>query len=457
MRITVIGCGYLGATHAACMADLGHEVLGVDVDLEKTAALAEGRPPFFEPGLARILARGVADGRLRFTDSYAEAAEFGELHFLAVGTPQRSDGRADLRQLTSAVGELAPHLRRPCVVVGKSTVPVGTAEALTGMLRRLAPAGAAASLAWSPEFLREGHAVEDTLRPDRLVIGRAEGDTRSAAALREVYRALVLAGVPTVETDLATAELIKTAANSFLATKISFINAMAEVCEAVGADVWQLADALAHDSRIGGQFLQPGLGFGGGCLPKDIRGFAARAEEVGAGRALAFLREVDGINVRRRERLVELTVQACGGTLDGRRVGVWGAAFKPGTDDIRDSPALAVAAALRERGAEVVVYDPRALDNARKTFPGLEYAESATAAAEGTDALLHLTEWREFGTVDPAPLAARVRSARLVDGRPGLDLDRWRGAGWICDVLGRGETRPGTAAPGLDGRTEIDV
>ncbi|TKA11330.1 UDP-glucose/GDP-mannose dehydrogenase family protein [Actinacidiphila oryziradicis] len=436
--MTVIGCGYLGATHATCMAELGHEVLGLDTDPEKTAALAEGRPPFYEPDLAEMLDRNTRSGRLRFTSSYAEAAEFGQLHFLAVGTPQRPDGAADLRQLESAVSLLAPHLRRPCVLVGKSTVPVGTAALLTTTLRGLAPVGARASLAWSPEFLREGHAVEDTLRPDRLVFGRSDGDGRSLAALREVYVALITAGIPVVETDLATAELIKTAANSFLATKISFINAMAEVCEAAGGDVWQLAEALAYDSRIGGQFLRPGLGFGGGCLPKDIRGFVARAHELGAGRALGFLREVDGVNDRRRVRMVELAERACGGALAGRRIGVWGAAFKPGTDDIRDSPALAVAVALRERGADVVVYDPRAMDNARKAFPYLEYADSAAAAAGGTDALLHLTEWQEFGEVDPAGLADRVRAPRLIDGRSGLDLDRWRRAGWTCDVLGHG-------------------
>jgi UDPglucose 6-dehydrogenase len=438
VRITVIGCGYLGATHAACMADLGHDVLGLDTDLGKTAALAVGKPPFFEPGLRRIMERNLAAGRLRFTGSYEEAADFGDLHFLAVGTPQLPDGEADLRQLESAVGALAPHLRRACSLVGKSTVPAGTAARLTRLLRELAPAGEQVTLAWSPEFLREGHAVEDTLRPDRLVFGRAEGDERSVAALREVYAGLLAAGVPVLETDLATAELIKTAANSFLATKISFINAMAEVCEAAGADVRQLADALAHDSRIGGQFLNPGVGFGGGCLPKDIRAFAVRAEQLGAGRALGFLREVDGINERRRARAVELAERACGGSSEGRRIGVWGAAFKPGTDDIRDSPALAVAMALHERGGDVVVYDPRAMDNARKAFPGLEYADSAAAVTDGADVLLHLTEWQEFGMADPAQLAGRMRRARLVEGRSGLDLDRWSKAGWTCDVLGRG-------------------
>jgi UDPglucose 6-dehydrogenase len=438
VRITVIGCGYLGATHATCMAELGHEVLGLDTDPEKAAALAEGRPPFYEPDLAEMLQRHTRSGRLRFTGSYEEAAEFGQLHFLAVGTPQQPDGSSDLRQLESAVSALAPHLRRPCVLVGKSTVPVGTAALLAGTLRRLAPVGAGASLAWSPEFLREGHAVEDTLRPDRLVFGCADGNERSAVALSEVYAELITAGIPVVETDLTTAELIKTAANSFLATKISFINAMAEICEAAGGDVRQVAEALAYDARIGGQFLSPGLGFGGGCLPKDIRGFIARAQELGAGRALGFLREVDEVNDRRRARMVELAERACGGTLTGHRIGVWGAAFKPGTDDIRDSPALAVAVALHEHGADVVVYDPKANDNARKAFPHLEYADSAVAAASDADAVLHLTEWLEFTQVDPVDLAGRVRAPRLIEGRSGLDLNRWRRAGWTCDALGHG-------------------
>jgi UDPglucose 6-dehydrogenase len=419
------------------MAELGHEVLGLDTDPEKIAALSEGRPPFFERDLAPMMHRNVHSGRLRFSTSYADAAEFGELYFLTVGTPQRPGGEADLRQLEAAVAHLAPHLRRPCVLVGKSTVPVGTAELLTRMVRELAPAGKEVALAWSPEFLRESHAVEDTLRPDRLVFGLAKDDDRSVVALRQVYASLIAAGTPVVETDLATAELIKTAANSFLATKISFINAMAEVCEATGGNVVQLADALAYDARIGRQFLRPGLGFGGGCLPKDIRAFFARAQELGAGQALGFLREVDAVNDRRRARMVELTAQACGGALTGRRIGVWGAAFKPDTDDIRDSPALAVAVALHKRGADVVVYDPQARDNARKAYPELEYADSAVDAATDAHALLHLTEWREFAEIDPAELAGRVYATKLLDGRSGLDVARWQRAGWTYRALGQ--------------------
>lgn len=439
MRITVIGCGYLGATHAACMAELGHDVLGVDTDLEKIGMLAQGRPPFFEQNLDDIMRRNVESGRLRFTGSYAEAGEFGEVHFLTVGTPQRADGGADLGQIESAVATLAPQLAGPCVLVGKSTVPVGTADRITARIRRLAPAGNSVRVAWSPEFLRESHAVADTLRPDRLVFGFAPGDEPAELALRAVYAPLLTAGVPVVETDLPTAELIKTAANSFLATKISFVNAMAEMCEAAGADVHQLAEALSYDTRIGGRFLQPGVGFGGGCLPKDIRAFVVRAEELGAGQALGFLREVDAVNGRRRSRMVELASQACGGSLDGRRIGVWGAAFKPGTDDVRDSPALAVAAALHERGANVVVYDPhpQARANALKAHPQLDYVDNVADAVIGTHAVLHLTEWGEFADLDPARLTALAHTPQLVDGRSGLDAVRWRAAGWTYLTLGR--------------------
>ena len=365
MRLTVIGTGYLGATHAICMAVLGHDVLALDRDGERLAALAAGRVPFHEPGLPEMLRKALDSGRLRFTDDVAEVAAFGEVHFVCTGTPQLAGSMgADLSQVEGAVAALAPHLERPCLVVGKSTVPVGTAQRLAGLLAGLAPAGAAAELAWNPEFLREGHAIEDTLRPSRLVLGVASGTAR--AVLEAVFAPLLAAQVPCVVTDLATAELVKGAANSFLATKISFINAMAEVCEASGADVHQLAAALALDDRIGGRFLKPGLGFGGGCLPKDIRAFVHRAEELGTGRSVRFLREVDDINRRRRLRTVELVREQAGGDLRGARVCVLGAAFKPHSDDVRDAPALEVAQRLHDEGARVVVVDPQALDNARR-------------------------------------------------------------------------------------------
>ncbi|NYI06138.1 UDP-glucose dehydrogenase family protein [Allostreptomyces psammosilenae] len=445
-RITVIGTGYLGATHAAGMAELGYEVLGMDVDPDKVSVLSSGRSPVFEPGLEELLARHLASGRLRFTTSAEEAARFGDVHFLCVGTPQKKgEMAADMTYVDAAVDALAPHLDRPCVVVGKSTVPVGTAARLSQRLADTAPAGEAAELAWNPEFLREGYAVQDTLRPDRLVFGVRPGG-RAEEALREVYAPLLGAGVPLVVTDYATAELVKVSANAFLATKISFINAMAEVCEASGADVTQLSAALAHDDRIGGRFLNAGLGFGGGCLPKDIRAFMARAGELGADQALTFLREVDAINMRRRSRMVELAREQCGGGFLGRRIAVLGAAFKPNSDDTRDSPALNVAAQIQLQGGQVSVYDPKALDNARKAFPGLNYAESALEAAEGAHVVLHLTEWQEFRELDPLVLGERVAERRVLDGRNVLDAERWRAAGWTYRALGRPQPEP---LPGL--------
>ncbi|MFJ4681466.1 MULTISPECIES: UDP-glucose dehydrogenase family protein [unclassified Kitasatospora] len=440
-RITVIGTGYLGATHAACMAELGFEVLGLDVDRDKLTALAAGRVPMYEPGLSELLLKHVAghegsSGRLRFTDSWEEVAAFGDVHFLCVNTPQRKgEFAADMSYVDSALESLAPLLERPVLVVGKSTVPVGSANRLADRLAELAPVGAGAELAWNPEFLREGFAVGDTLHPDRLVVGvRSEHAER---VLREVYAGPISDGVPFVVTDFPTAELVKAAANSFLATKISFINAMAEVCESAGADVVQLSKALSYDDRIGRKFLNAGLGFGGGCLPKDIRAFMARAGELGADQALTFLREVDSINMRRRSRMVELAREQCGGGFLGRRVAVLGAAFKPNSDDIRDSPALNVAGQIQLQGAQVTVYDPKAMDNARKMFPGLSYAATPLEAAEGAHVVLHLTEWQEFRELDPAEVGAVVAERHLVDGRNVLDGEAWRAAGWTYRAMGR--------------------
>jgi UDPglucose 6-dehydrogenase len=435
-RLTVIGTGYLGTTHAACLAELGFEVLGVDADPARVAALDAGRPPLCEPGLAGMVRRGLRSGRLRFSTSLPEAAEFADVHFLCVGTPQR-DGHpgADLSQLFGCVDQLAPLLRRPCLVVGKSTTPVGTAARLADRLTSRAPAGPRAELAWNPEFLREGHAVADTMQPDRIVVGVRS--TRAEAVLREIYAGLLSAGPPLFVTDLATAELVKAAANAFLATKISFINAMAEVCEAAGADVLVLSEALGRDARIGASGLRPGLGFGGGCLPKDIRAFLARAEELGAGPALSFLRDVDAINMRCRARAVRLAAELAGGTLAGRAVGVLGAAFKPDSDDVRDSPALDVASALRDLGARVTLYDPAATGKARRAYPDLDYADSAEGAARDAEVLLVLTEWDEFRHADPEVLGKAVARRNLLDARNALDAGQWRAAGWNYRALGR--------------------
>jgi UDPglucose 6-dehydrogenase len=435
-RVTVLGTGYLGTTHAACMAELGFDVLGVDVDAARIAALADGQLPFYEPGLEASLERGVRSGRLRFTTSFQEAADFGDVHFCCVGTPQRSGSSgADLSQLDGCIEALAPLLSRPCLIVGKSTVPAGTAARLAELLARLAPAGTDAELAWNPEFLREGHAVTDTLRPERIVVGVRSA--RAEAILREVYAEPLAAGVPFVVTDFATAELVKVAANAFLATKISFINAMAEVCEAVGADVASLAESLSYDHRIGGAGMRPGLGFGGGCLPKDIRAFGTWAAELGAGEAVSFLAEMDTINTRRRTRMVELASELAGGSLEGRNVGILGLAFKPDSDDIRDSPALDVAMGMHRLGARVTAFDPAAMDRARQAHPELEYASSALSAATDADVLLVLTEWPEFRQVDPEVIGKAVARRNIADGRHLLDPALWRAAGWTYRALGR--------------------
>ncbi|WP_067530910.1 UDP-glucose dehydrogenase family protein [Nocardia crassostreae] len=437
-RISVIGTGYLGATHAACMAELGHEVLGVDVDPRKLAELEKGRVPFYEPGLEEILTAQVESGRLRFTDSYAEAAHFANVHFVTVATPQRrGEFAADLGQVDTVVEQLAPRITGPALIIGKSTVPVGTAARLGARARELACD--TVEVACNPEFLREGHAVADTLRPDRMVLGiDRDRPGRAEEVTRAVYGPLLDDGVPLLVTDLETAELVKTAANSFLATKISFINAMAELCEASGADVTVLADAIGLDPRIGRSFLNAGIGFGGGCLPKDIRAFMARAGELGADQALTFLREVDSINMRRRTRMVELTRDTVGGSLIGTRAAVLGAAFKPDSDDVRDSPALNIAGQLQLQGATVTVFDPKAMDNARALFPTLGYAHTMIEACDGADVVLVLTEWAQFRELAPAMLDDVVRRRRILDGRNCLDPSQWRGAGWDYRGVGRG-------------------
>ncbi len=436
MRISVIGCGYLGAVHAACMAKLGHDVVGIDVDASKVAQLSGGHAPFYEPGLDDLLLSLENSGRLRFTTDMA-AARGSEVHFVCVGTPQkRGENGADLRYVDAAIGSLAGHLSPGDVVAGKSTVPVGTATRLADVISAAEPQ---ATLVWNPEFLREGHAVADTLSPDRFVYGMPDGSEEhpAVAVLDRVYATPLASGTPRLVLDYATAELVKTAANSFLATKISFINAMAEVCEATGADVSRLADAIGLDDRIGRKFLNAGIGFGGGCLPKDIRAFMARAGELGADQALTFLREVDAINMRRRTRVVELTRELCGGTLMGQRIAVLGAAFKPESDDVRDSPALSAAAQLQLQGAIVTVTDPQALANAARRFPELPLEPDLEATLLKADAVLLLTEWKQYRELDPHTTKALVTAPRILDGRNVLDPAKWRAAGWTYKGLGR--------------------
>lgn len=435
MRLSVIGCGYLGAVHAAAMASIGHDVVGIDVDERKIASLSKGEAPFFEPGLQEILSDGLASGRLRFSTDMADAAG-AAVHFVGVGTPQQKDGyAADMTYVNAAVDALIPHLAEGDIVAGKSTVPVGTAATLA---ERVTPTGA--TLVWNPEFLREGWAVQDTVDPDRLVAGVPAGPTgeRAADILREVYHPSVAKGTPFIVTDLATAELVKVAANAFLATKISFINAMAEIAEVTGADVTTLADAIGHDARIGRRFLGAGIGFGGGCLPKDIRAFSARAEELGRGESVAFLREIDAINMRRRDRAVDMVVAAFDGSVYKKNITVLGAAFKPHSDDIRDSPALDVAVRLHGLGAWVTVTDPEAIENARRVHPQLNYVEDRDEALRAADAVIVVTEWDEYRRqLDPAHAASLATGRIVIDGRNCLDADAWRAAGWDYRGMGR--------------------
>jgi UDPglucose 6-dehydrogenase len=432
LTLSVVGCGYLGATHAACMSSLGFTVVGVDTDPEKVALLQSGKLPFYEPGLDTLLEQEMKTGRLSFTTDFS-AVKDADVHFVCVGTPQSKNGlAADLTYVKSAVAAIASHLKDGALVVGKSTVPVGTAQGLREELAKIAPQ---ADLAWNPEFLREGFAVEDTLTPNRLVVGVA--NDRAEEILKEVYEPVIALGTPWIRADLPTSELVKVAANSFLATKISFINAMAEVCEAAGGDVTVLAKAIGYDPRIGNRFLQAGIGFGGGCLPKDIRAFMARAEELGAKQALEFLREIDAINLRARQRVIDVVRGELSEDLTKYKIAVLGATFKPDSDDVRDSPALDIAAQLQAAGAIVVVHDPQGIEPARRRFPNLEYQEVVTDALKDADLILHLTEWKEYRQIDPAAIASLVKSKIIIDGRNMLDRALWRSAGWKFHALGR--------------------
>jgi UDPglucose 6-dehydrogenase len=431
-KLSVIGCGYLGATHAACMSSLGYTVVGVDTDPVKIAELQSGKLPFYEPGLDTLLAQEMKSGRLSFTTDVSAVAD-ADVHFICVGTPQSKDGlAADLTYVKSAVAAISPYLKKGSLVVGKSTVPVGTAQSLREELAKSAPQS---DLAWNPEFLREGFAVEDTLTPNRLVVGVA--NDLAEDILKKVYKPILDLGTPWIRADLPTSELVKVAANSFLATKISFINAMAEICEATGGDVTVLAKAIGYDPRIGNKFLQAGIGFGGGCLPKDIRAFMARAEELGAKQALEFLREIDAINLRARLRVIDVVRSELSEDLSQYKIAVLGATFKPDSDDVRDSPALDIAAQLHAAGAKVVVSDPQGIEAARKRFPNLEYAPNVNDALKDANLVLHLTEWKEYRQIDPAAISSLVKNKIIIDGRNMLDRELWRKAGWKFRALGR--------------------
>ena len=432
LRVSVIGTGYLGATHAACISSLGFQVIGVDVEPAKIELLSKGKVPFYEPDLEELLEAEIKSGRLTFTTDFQAIAD-ADIHFICVGTPQQANSlAADMRFVDAALDAIAPLAKDGSLVVGKSTVPVGTAQRLR---ERLAKVNPKVELAWNPEFLREGFAVEDTLRPNRLVVGVTSDAAENK--LKELYKSNLDAGTPWVRADLPTAELVKVAANSFLATKISFINAMAEICEAAGGDVTVLAKAIGYDPRIGNRFLQAGIGFGGGCLPKDIRAFMARAGELGAEQALEFLREIDSINLRARQRVIELVRSDLSDDLRGKKIAVLGAAFKPDSDDVRDSPALDISAQIQAAGASVVVHDPKAIENAQKRFPVLSFESDIEKTLKDADLVLHLTEWKIYREIDPAKVKSLVAGAIMIDGRNALDRDKWIAAGWKFRALGR--------------------
>jgi len=432
LKLSVIGTGYLGATHAACMASLGFEVIGFDTEASKIDLLSKGKVPFYEPELEELLSDQIKSGRLTFTNNVADLAD-ADVHFICVGTPQIKNGNAaDLTYVNSALESIAKYVKPGGLVVGKSTVPVGTATKLRNRLLELNPK---ADLAWNPEFLREGFAVEDTLRPNRLVVGVVNDSAEQM--LMEVYATNLKEKTPWVRADLPTAELVKVAANSFLATKISFINAMAEICEAAGGDVTVLAKAIGYDPRIGSRFLQAGIGFGGGCLPKDIRAFMARAEELGASQAVEFLKEIDAINLRARQRIIELVRKDLSDDLQGKKVAILGAAFKPDSDDVRDSPALDIAAQIQAAGAIVTVHDPKAIGNAQKRFPALNFADDVNTTLKDAEIVLHLTEWKIYREIDPVKVKSIVKTPIVIDGRNALDRELWQSAGWKFRALGR--------------------
>ena len=432
LKLSVIGTGYLGATHAACMASLGFEVIGFDTEASKIDLLSKGKVPFYEPELEELLSDQIKSGRLTFTNNVADLAD-ADVHFICVGTPQIKNGNAaDLTYVNSALESIAKHVKPGGLVVGKSTVPVGTATKLRNRLLELNPK---ADLAWNPEFLREGFAVEDTLRPNRLVVGVVNDSAEQM--LMEVYATNLKEKTPWVRADLPTAELVKVAANSFLATKISFINAMAEICEAAGGDVTVLAKAIGYDPRIGSRFLQAGIGFGGGCLPKDIRAFMARAEELGASQAVEFLKEIDAINLRARQRIIELVRKDLSDDLQGKKVAILGAAFKPDSDDVRDSPALDIAAQIQAAGEIVTVHDPKAIGNAQTRFPALNFADDVNTTLKDAEIVLHLTEWKIYREIDPVNVKSIVKNPIVIDGRNALDRELWQSAGWKFRALGR--------------------
>jgi UDPglucose 6-dehydrogenase len=438
MRVSVVGTGHVGLTTAACLAHVGHEVLGVDDDAEKAAAIARGHVPFHEPGLTELVREGLDAGRLLTSNDPREAARHGEVVFVCVGTPTRESGEANLDQVERVARMVADTLDGYTVVAEKSTVPVATGQWIRRTIEQAAPPGAQFDVASNPEFLREGRAVQDTLQPDRVVVG---SDSRRAIdRLRDVYRPIVdAAGCPFVVTDLATAELIKHASNAFLATKISFINSVADICERTGADVETVAAAMGIDERIGSSFLRAGIGFGGECLPKDVRAFRYTADQLGVD--FGLLAEVERVNLARIDAFVE-KVLAVAGDLEDRRVGLWGLAFKPDTDDLRHSPALEVARRLMAGGARVTAFDPVAMAPAKPLLEGVEFAADPYEAAREADCLAICTEWSVFASADLHRLHDAMARPAVVDGRNVMDPVAMAEAGFTYASMGRPTVGP---------------
>jgi UDPglucose 6-dehydrogenase len=438
MRIAMVGAGYVGLVSGACFAEFGVDVCIVDTDAAKVAALREGRIPIYEPGLDKLVVDNARDGRLRFTTELAEAVRGAEAVFLAVGTPsRRGDGHADLSYVFAAAEQVAQAAEAPLVLVTKSTVPVGTGARIKALVSQARP-GLEIAVASNPEFLREGSAISDFMRPDRVVIGTEAGAVgeRALSVLKRLYRPLYLFETPIVATAIETAELIKYAANAFLATKITFINEIADLCEKVGADVHDVARGIGLDGRIGRKFLHPGPGYGGSCFPKDTLALARTAQDYGA--PVRLVETTIAVNEARKAQMAERIIAACGGSLAGKTIAVLGLAFKPETDDMRDSPALVVVPKLVEAGATVRAFDPAAMANAQPLLPqAVHYTGGVAEAAEGADALVLLTEWNEFRALAPARLKAMMRGELLLDLRNVYDPEAMRAAGFRYSSIGR--------------------
>ncbi len=437
MRIAMVGSGYVGLVSGACFAQFGHDVICVDKDPEKIGRLTRGEIPIYEPGLDRLVADNSRAGRLSFGTRLEDAVAEADAVFIAVGTPtRRGDGHADLTYVYAAAAEIAAAIRQYTVIVTKSTVPVGTGREVARIIRETQPA-AQFDVASNPEFLREGAAIEDFMKPDRVVIG-VESD-RARDVMAAVYRPLNLIQTPMVFTNIETAEVTKYAGNAFLATKITFINEIADLCEKVGADVHDVARGIGLDGRIGRKFLHPGPGFGGSCFPKDTLALAYTAREAGA--AQTIVEQVIEVNNARKKRMARKVIDFCGGSVTGLTIGVLGLTFKPNTDDMRDAPSLDIVPALQEAGARIVAFDPEGMTEAGRILKDVTFARTAYEAATGADVLVVITEWHEFRGLDPRRIKEAMRQPRIVDLRNIFNPEEMRGLGFRYECIGRPQPR----------------